>query len=107
LLDRVARRRLFPAEFAQSFQSTRQYLPRLRTTILRPAASQDRLSQIETRGDSNAIQQAVFELFERACKRIRGQKSLHAHLNRVHQEREVVAWKLSAQYRDPRTLARV
>jgi hypothetical protein len=61
-----------------------QHPPPPRTTILRPAASQDRLSQIETRGDSNVVKQAVFELIEPACKRIRGQKSLHAHLNRVH-----------------------
>jgi hypothetical protein len=30
------------------------------------------------------VKQAVFELVEPACKRIRGQKSLHGHLNRVH-----------------------
>jgi hypothetical protein len=59
---------------------------------LRPAASQDRLSQIETRGDSNVVKQAVFELIEPACKRIRGPEVAPRAPQSCAQEREVVAW---------------
>ena len=58
---------------------------------LRPAASQDRLSQIETRGDSNVVKQAVFELIEPACKRIRGPEVAPRAPQSCAQEREVVA----------------
>jgi hypothetical protein len=69
-----------------------QHPPPPRTTILRPAASQDRLSQIETRGDNNVVKQAVFELIEPACKRIRGPEVAPRTPQSCAQEREVVAW---------------
>jgi hypothetical protein len=60
-----------------------QHPPPPRTTILRPAASQDRLSQIETRGDSNVVKQAVFELIEPACKTYPGARSRSTHTSIV------------------------
>jgi len=101
--------RLYHQSFVhQSFTIERQYPPRPRPTILRAAASHDssvahwnlRRQQCNTAGGFWGNRAG-------ACKRS-GARSRSKHTSIVcAQDREVVAWKLYAQYRDPRTLARV